>query len=498
MTVHWREWERDSFSWAESDGRPVLLSLVATWCPGCRGMDQQSYANERIAAILREQFVPIRVDVDRRPDIWERYGLGGLPSTVFLTPAGEVLGGGTYVAPGRLESTLVCVAEAYRSRRSEIDTRAAAAADRRRVTPTTASPASGWSDPHLPEIDHVLAHVLTHFDPADGGFGGEPKFPHVPALAFVLERHREAPEARLRHVVTYTLDAMGEGALRDELDGGFFSQANGRAWNAPQREKLLGTNAALLHLLLEAWCEFEDPRYRVWAEETIRYVREQLNDAIGGGFYASQRADEAYYVDRGSGDGRQVSPPPVDRTLYTDANAAMASSFLRAAEVLGDPALGDLGAQALERVVLETYQPGRGVAHCLDGVRDLLVDHVRTCGALLTAHRMAGTLSHLELAQELMYHGLRELWDDRAGGFFDRRRDHEGDIGLLAETLKPFVLNCDAACVLSDLAMASGEHEFRHRAEQTLDSQAGAYGLHGPEAAAYGRALMTLRRTPSR
>ncbi len=38
-----------------------------------------------VAALVNERFVPVRVDADRRPDISERYSLGGWPTTAFLT-----------------------------------------------------------------------------------------------------------------------------------------------------------------------------------------------------------------------------------------------------------------------------------------------------------------------------------------------------------------------------------------------------------------------------
>ena len=38
----------------------------------------RTYADPDVAALVNERFVPIRVDADRRPDISERYALGGL------------------------------------------------------------------------------------------------------------------------------------------------------------------------------------------------------------------------------------------------------------------------------------------------------------------------------------------------------------------------------------------------------------------------------------
>jgi uncharacterized protein YyaL (SSP411 family) len=49
-------------------------------------MDRTTYADPAVAGIVNDRFVPIRVDADRRPDISERYSLGGWPTTAFLMP----------------------------------------------------------------------------------------------------------------------------------------------------------------------------------------------------------------------------------------------------------------------------------------------------------------------------------------------------------------------------------------------------------------------------
>ena len=67
--VAWQAWSGESFARARSEGKPVLLSIAATWCHWCHEMDRTSYADPEIATFINERFVPIRVDADDRPDI---------------------------------------------------------------------------------------------------------------------------------------------------------------------------------------------------------------------------------------------------------------------------------------------------------------------------------------------------------------------------------------------------------------------------------------------
>src|SRR5918993_5136873 len=104
--IAWLPWSAAAFARARAEGKPVLLSIAPTWCRSSVEMDRSSFADAAVAARVGLRYIAIRVDADRRPDICERYSLGGWPTTAFLTPDGEVLGGGTYVERERLTEVL--------------------------------------------------------------------------------------------------------------------------------------------------------------------------------------------------------------------------------------------------------------------------------------------------------------------------------------------------------------------------------------------------------
>src|SRR5688572_14637339 len=104
--VDWRPWGAGAFARARAEGRPVLLFVEAPWCTASLEMARTTYADSAVEALVHDRFVPIRVDADRRPDIAERYTLGGLPTTAFLDPDGNVLGGGTFVPIERMAGVL--------------------------------------------------------------------------------------------------------------------------------------------------------------------------------------------------------------------------------------------------------------------------------------------------------------------------------------------------------------------------------------------------------
>ncbi|MGH9408404.1 MAG: DUF255 domain-containing protein, partial [Vicinamibacterales bacterium] len=110
--IEWEAWSADAFARATRERKPILLAITAVWCEACHEMDRTTYAHPDVAALIAGRFVPVRVDTDRRPDINERYNLGGWPTTAFLTPGGDVLAGGTFVPVDRMPGVLRRVLDA--------------------------------------------------------------------------------------------------------------------------------------------------------------------------------------------------------------------------------------------------------------------------------------------------------------------------------------------------------------------------------------------------
>ena len=483
--VEWRSWGRTAFDEARAEQVPVLLAIGAHWCPATAAMMRGAYADRRVADMLDDRFVPIRVDADARPDIAECYSLGAWPTTAFLTPDGDILGGETYATRERMQALLPRVADAFAAQRDVI------AEQRATGDP---QPAAAPGEAPDPKIDGWLGdHLLGQFDEDHGGFGAGAKRIHADALELAWRRARDGDQP-FATVVEGTLHAMAWGGLYDELDGGVFRYCARRDWTEPATEKLLDVNAQALRLFLLP----DDDCCRDRAVGVVGYVRRTLADLTPDhpGFFASQQSDPDYYRYRphAPGDATAGTVPPVDRAIYADGTALMARSFAAAAETLGDSSLLEFAVDAMEHVVAGTYERGGGIAHRAGeraGVRGLLADQVRASAALLDLHELTDREVYLDMAQELMLFALQHLWDANGGGFLDRVHTPD-DVGLLREQVRPFAANCEAARVLLRLAPLTGNPAFRDRATATLATQTAAVRAHGVDAAPYALAVRDL------
>jgi uncharacterized protein YyaL (SSP411 family) len=479
--VAWQPWSSAAFARARAERKPVLLSISATWCHSCHEMDRTSYADPFIATLINERFVPIRVDADDRPDISERYNLGGWPTTAFLTPEGQILAGGTFVPVERMPGVLAQVAEAFASRLVDGES------DNPEVAVETGSDA-------VSEVD-LTARVFATFDELHGGFGLEPKFPLIAPLQLALELWTGSQDTASATILVATLDAMGWSGLYDDVDGGFFRYATTRDWQVPHSEKLLEVNAGLTRIYLEAGAALQMARFTERGADTLRYIQTWLADPVDGGWRGSQQADERYYA-AASVEARRGAPAPaVTGSLYADSNAAMVSTALYAAQLFNDDGLREFAVKSLERILVTCYKPGEGVAHHFDGqarVRGLLVDQFAMAAACLDVFDATENIVYEMMAEELGHYAVRVMWDEHRGGFFDRAQndaDADPPIGLMRRLLKPFATNCDASRTLRRLARASGDHEFTRIAELTMTAMAPLAADQGPLAAHYVLAM---------
>ncbi len=479
-------WSAEAFERARSEDKPVLLSISAVWCHWCHVMDETSYSDAAVIDAINREFVPIRVDNDRRPDINARYNMGGWPTTAFLAPDGSTLTGATYLPPEQMRRALDEIAEFYRQHKTEIEQRAQQSRERR------ASPKAGSRD-ELREsmVIRLVEEIADGYDEEFGGFGTAPKFPQPDVLEFLLSEWRLSGDHRLYEMVAKSMIGMSHGGMYDHVEGGFFRYSTTRDWSVPHFEKMAEDHAGLIRVLAQLVLVSENKEFRATLRSAKEYVRTVLRDPRGGLYAGSQDADEEYFA-LPLDERRQREAPYVDRTSYSNWTCALAGSLLLAGRALDDDELVRENLATLDYVA-EVLPDDEGLLyHVLapgdaPSIRGLLADQVAYLRALVDAHEISGAQRFLERARDLADR-VRSRFESEDGGFYDRI-PLERPIGRLEISDRPIGDNGTLADTLLRLAVLTNTDNYRRSAERALALYARSYGSAGAFASTYGRAV---------
>jgi uncharacterized protein len=493
--ITWHDWDDEVFRLAQELDVPILLSISAVWCHWCHVMDQTTFADPEVAALIDAHFVAVRVDNDKRPDVNARYNMGGWPSVSFLTPDGEILSGGTYMTPTAFKDVLQHVSEYYRDNRETIQQRIADSQRQR-------SAASSWRPQVTRELNaqtaqEIFQTVTSEYDAQYGGFGRGQKFPQVDAIELALARYHRSGDLHALEVAVTTLRAMCEGGLYDSEMGGFFRYSTTRDWSVPHFEKMLEDNAHLLSACMHAYQITRHMLFHDTALGVVSYVGSTLYDPALGYFSGSQDADEQYYGLPKS-ERQKRAAPFIDKVAYTSWNALMASAYLDAWLLLERPELAQTALGVLRFLWQECWRPGQGMCHYWDGqshLPGLLGDQAAMANALLDGYEYGANWDHVQQAEEVM-RWVQQNLSSPSGAFRDRPAGP--DLGLLKQADTPISENASAATALVRLSRLTGKQEYREWSQSALSAFADSYQRNGLFASGYALAVERLLTEPLR
>ena len=486
-SVAWQNWGEPAFSTAQQSDRPILLSINAVWCYWCREMDDGTYSDPEVARFLNEHFIPVRVDTDHRPDINARYNVGGWPTTSFLTPHGGYIAGATYLPADQFLAMLDEVRRAYSERKPELYEQGN---DIQRQRREHAARVSAGHEPDTSLVDTITRRVAGTYDPINGGFGAEPKFPAAPMLRLLLHRYRTTREPFFRVMLEKSLDALVNGSLHDQVDGGFFRFAMTADWSQPQHEKMAEDNIALANVLMDAGIVLQRPDYSRHAGKTVDYILSTLFDTETRGIRGSQGAHSDYFGEPAPVRAA-VAPPPVDPCSYAHLTAQASSMLFAAAWKLGRPELTGLAVTMLDKLVdastvghLSHVYPESVNVTRIDG--DLFTDWTALLLALLDGHDAVpnATDRYRQAAEHVATVLSERFLDAQRGGFFDIE-DTPDRPGYLRVREKPLAENVAAALGMMRLGHVTFEDSYLHTAHHTLSAYVDANRDYGELAADY-------------
>jgi uncharacterized protein YyaL (SSP411 family) len=297
--VDWYPWGEEAFGKAETQDKPIFLSIGYSCCHWCHVMERESFEDEEVAQLLNAKFVAIKVDREERTDIDSIYmavcqaltGHGGWPMTIVMTPDRKPFFAGTYFPkqghaglPG-LMTVLEKTSEAWKTNRSD-------------VMDTVGSILEAVSRPSVPTgtadyrriVQTAFEQYKRSFDSMYGGFGTAPKFPSPHIFFFLLRYWKLTGEEAALKMTEKTLLSMRRGGIFDHIGYGFSRYSTDYRWLVPHFEKMLYDNALLAMANLETYQATANGSFARTAEEIFTYVLRDMTSPEGG-FYSAEDAD---------------------------------------------------------------------------------------------------------------------------------------------------------------------------------------------------------------
>ena len=303
--VDWHPWGEEAFAEAARRDVPIFLSIGYFACHWCHVMHRESFSDPDVAAFLNENFVPVKVDREERPDVDDVYmdalqrlnGRGGWPASLWLTPEGLPFYAGTYFPPeesrGRPGFLDVLTTLSGRWATERADAEALGRKLQVDLERGAAQRTGNLPDASLAAIS--ARSLVAAWSPVTRGWGQRTQFPLHPRLQFLAGWAAAQPagdtdRAAALAVLVGMLDVMDESGLNDHLGGGFHRYTVDPGWSIPHFEKMLYDNAQLVDIYAQGAVLTGRARYRQVVADTVGWMERELMHPSGA-FYSSQGAD---------------------------------------------------------------------------------------------------------------------------------------------------------------------------------------------------------------
>ncbi len=289
--IAWYPWGQEAFEKAQNEQKLIFLSIGYSTCHWCHVMERESFENEEIADYMNSHYINIKVDREELPHI-DRYfqdvymllnkRSGGWPLTIIMTPERKPFYAATYLPPfnryGRpgLLGMAQYLYETFRDKRENVYKSADSIVAAMENVHQKKEPLAYENQEASEMAVRFVQGVDSVFDTHNKGIGDVPKFPHASTLLTLLHIYRLKGDEKALHYATQALEAMANGGIYDQIEGGFYRYSVDAQWMIPHFEKMLYTNAELLEVYSEAYMLTENPLFEEVARLTIRNLDERF------------------------------------------------------------------------------------------------------------------------------------------------------------------------------------------------------------------------------
>jgi uncharacterized protein len=484
--INWQDYKPGTFEKALEKQKPIFLMISApAWCYWCHVYESKDYLyHDNLYPYINENFIPVIVDSDKRPDLTRKYLEGGWPSTTIFSPDMKRVAG--FTGPRNPNGLRDYFEQLVTYLKDKKFTSFSFQLNYEQSVPQIL----GYNQLNQVETS-LLQYIDSVFDPVYGGFAPAPiqqwregqKFPRGYTLNYLLEKYNETGNEKYLDMVKKTFDNhytdIAELEIRyhlyDPVEGGFHRYSTKRDWSIPHYEKMLPDQAKFIRAYTHLLKITSDDKVKIAVDGSVSFITNKFLDEKGG-FYSSQDAyleDKYFALPKQERD--KIEQPYIDKTRNIDSNSMMISTFLYLYDVYGDEKYQAIAKKSLE--FLQNNLIGEeGAYYYFDYEKEKpfltgqSISNSWATLAFLDGYDRLKEQSYLTTAKEIADYSLNNLYDWNSGGFFER---NSKDTEFYApnekiDLSKPYEENAVFSYGMLRLYLITGDLEYLESGLKTL------------------------------
>jgi len=400
--VKWYPWTEEAFTKAKAEKKPIFLSIGYSTSHLCELMKKESFDDEKIASLLNQNFISIKVDKDERPDIDKYFKqvyklMNGQfcasPISIFMTENLEPFYSTAYIAPYPKGSVLgfyellTVVRDKYHNDKDTMIEKGKEVLSF--INPKDKKIEATKLDMNILNIS--IKNFSEVFDKINGGFEDIPKFIHASTVDLLLESYKATKNQKLLSMATITLTKMANGEIFDNIDGGFYRYANNKDWSLPRIEKLLYDNANIAMVYLRTYQITGNDFYKNIAFKTIDFILKKMSN--GTLFYSNSlvKKDGSIFI---------------DTKVITSWNAMVIDTLFFASTI--DNKYTKIAINSIEKLLEKRYINGE--LYHTENIPAFLEDYAYLGMALLQAYKSSNNQEYLILSQTILNKAIEKFY----------------------------------------------------------------------------------------
>ena len=304
--VDWLPWNKETLEKAKKLKKPIFLSVGYASCHWCHVMAHESFEDEKIAKIMNDKFINIKVDREERPDLdsifQKSLGIltgaqGGWPLSMFLDENAVPFTGGTYFPPNEMQGrpsfsqVLENVSKVYNENKNKIISQVF-------QLRTVFKDLSRKDAIVKQDLEQYADKIIQYFDEINGGFKGSPKFPQFYIFETIFYYYKKNKKKNFLESVEKLLKNVSSRGIYDHLEGGIARYTVDEKWIIPHFEKMLYDNILYVDLLNKYIQTNDSDYFKKKLIQTIQFINSQFlseDELLGSAYDADSEGVEGKY-----------------------------------------------------------------------------------------------------------------------------------------------------------------------------------------------------------